>query len=164
MATGHGGLTTLHAESLDYAVKRLTSAPMDVAKPYIPLINVAPLVERVQLLSPDNNVRFGRRITVLNEIVDFEQYKTISQWNPITDKFDVHLENSELLKKIAEKHGVTLQEIYDEIKNRVVFLQDLRAKKITKNTEFKKLTTNYYNQAKNKKDQKVLEAVVEEKK
>ncbi len=25
LATGHGGLTTLHADSLDYAVKRLTS-------------------------------------------------------------------------------------------------------------------------------------------
>ncbi|MEM3046974.1 MAG: type II/IV secretion system ATPase subunit, partial [Candidatus Bathyarchaeia archaeon] len=46
MATGHGGMCTLHAENLDYAVKRLTSPPMNVAHAYIPLMNLTAIVER----------------------------------------------------------------------------------------------------------------------
>ncbi|MCK5632093.1 type II/IV secretion system ATPase subunit, partial [Candidatus Bathyarchaeota archaeon] len=40
MATGHGGLSTMHAEDIDSAVKRLTQKPMDIAPAYIPLMNI----------------------------------------------------------------------------------------------------------------------------
>ena len=65
LATGHGGLTTLHADSLDYTVKSLTSPPMNVAEPYIPLINVAALVERVQL---PNSKAGGHDVRKKNQI------------------------------------------------------------------------------------------------
>jgi flagellar protein FlaI len=41
LATGHGGLCTMHADSISNVVKRLTSPPMNVAKVYIPLMNSA---------------------------------------------------------------------------------------------------------------------------
>jgi flagellar protein FlaI len=144
LATGHGGLTTLHAENLGYTVKRLTSHPMNVATPYIPLLNVAPLVERVKLPASSGGATFGRRIKALVEIVDYEQYTTVGEWNPINDTFNLDLKNSVHLKKIADRHGLTQAAILQEVKKRVAFLRDLREKGVRKNVELAKQITNYY--------------------
>jgi flagellar protein FlaI len=147
LATGHGGLTTLHADSLGYTVKRLTSHPMDVAEAYIPLLNVAPLIERVKLpISHSGGVTFGRRIKTLVEILDYENYKTVSQWNPVDDTFTVNLADSELLKRIASRYGVPLQSILDELATRAAFLHSLRVKGIKRNVDLSKQITNYYNE------------------
>jgi len=49
LATGHGGMCTMHAENLDSAIKRLTQKPMDIAPAYIPLMNIVLCVRRVHL-------------------------------------------------------------------------------------------------------------------
>lgn len=147
LATGHGGLTTLHADSLDYAVKRLTSHPMNVAATYIPLINLAALVERVQL--PNSTVggmTFGRRIRSIVEVVDYEKYKTISSWNPTTDSFDVDFTKSDQLSKIAIRHNISIDGVLSELDARAHFIQDLKAKGIRKNVELAKHITNYYSE------------------
>jgi flagellar protein FlaI len=145
LAVGHGGLTTIHAENLEYTVKRLTSHPMNVAKPYIPLVNVAPLVERVRLpLSKNQETTFGRRIKTVTEIIDYENYKTISEWNPVDDTFKVNLKNSTHLQKIASARGLTINEVLQEVKTRSSFLDDLLMKGICNNKEIAKRITNYY--------------------
>jgi archaeal flagellar protein FlaI len=145
LATGHGGLTTLHAENLGYTVKRLTSHPMNVATPYIPLLNVAPLVERVKLpASKTDGSTFGRRIKLVEEIVDYEVYQTVSEWNPQTDVYNVDFTKSVHLKKIASRHGLTSNAILAELHNRSSFLHDLKTKGIRKNIDLAKQITNYY--------------------
>ena len=149
LATGHGGLTTFHADSLDYTVKRLTSPPMNVAEAYVPLINVAVLVERVQLpISSSAVVAFGRRVKAVQEVVEFEKYKTISTWDPITDTFSVNFKNSKQLSIIAAKHGVPLEDVLSEIQARAGLLRQLRASGIRKNVDLAKSITAYYLQEK----------------
>ncbi len=145
LATGHGGLTTLHADSIDYAVKRLTSPPMNVAEAYMPLINVAALVERQQLPTKSaSGASFGRRLTSLVEMEDIGKYQTISQWNPTNDIFKVNLKNSSMIQKIAVRQGVNKQELLKEIDLRADFLRSIRAKGIRKNLELAKIITAYY--------------------
>jgi flagellar protein FlaI len=144
LAVGHGGLTTLHAESLDYAVKRLTSPPMDIAKTYIPLINVATIVERVQLPSPRSNITFGRRLKSVLEVVDYEEYKTIATWNPLNDSFQTELSESQQLRKIAFRNGITMKDVLEEIRRRTLLLHDLKLQGVRKNVDFAKSITSYY--------------------
>ena len=145
LATGHGGLTTIHAENLGYTVKRLTSHPMNVAKPYIPLLNVSPLIERVRLPPSKHGAEtFGRRVKALVEIIDYEDYKTIGEWNPLDDVFKVDLKSSVHLDKIASRHGLTMSEVLDEAKNRAAFLNLLKLQGIRNNVEIAKQVTNYY--------------------
>ncbi len=144
LATGHGGLTTLHAENLGYAVKRLTSRPMNVAESYIPLLNVVPMIERVKLPSSKSGVTFGRRIKSLIEIADYEKYRTIAEWNPIDDTFKVELKYSFLLSKIAERQGLNLESTLKEVEKRVHFLETLKNNGIRENIELAKQITNYY--------------------
>jgi flagellar protein FlaI len=144
LATGHGGLTTLHADSIDYAMKRLTSPPMNVAKIYVPLINVAAMVERVQLPSAKGNMTFGRRLTSISEVIDYGEYRTVGKWDPVSDTFKTSFEESEQLQKIGARLGLTKKDIISEVAHRALLLHDLREKGIRKNVELSKFITNYY--------------------
>jgi archaeal flagellar protein FlaI len=144
LATGHGGLTTLHADSIDYAMKRLTSPPMNVSKIYVPLINVTCMVERIQLPSAKGNITFGRRLTSISEVIDYEEYRSITKWNPLNDTFQTAFEDSEQLQKIAIRHGLTRKDMISEIQHRTLLIHGLREKGVKKNTDLSNFITNYY--------------------
>lgn len=144
LATGHGGLSTLHAENLDYAIKRLTSPPMNVAKIYIPLVNSAAVVERVQLPKEKSGISFGRRLKTVSEIIDYEDYRSVATWDPVNDCYMTNFIESILLEKIGQAHGLTLKDVLEELERRKAFLRDLKLKGIIKNAEVAKLISNYY--------------------
>ena len=125
MATGHGGLCTMHADSLDHAVKRLTSEPMNIAEVYIPLANIALYVSRVDLPQERCGLKFGRRVRTIWEIADYEDYRVIAKWDPKTDDFHLRLEESVKLRQIAETKGLSLEELHSEIEERSRFLEEL---------------------------------------
>ena len=118
VATGHGGLCTMHADSLDHAVKRLTSPPMNVSEVYIPLMNLCIYVARVDLPKKKGGLSFGRRIIKMWEIVDYGKYNLISEWIPSKDRFRSNFSKSILLEKIAAMRGVKKSTILKEINER----------------------------------------------
>jgi len=122
IATGHGGLCTMHADTLDNAVKRLTSEPMNIAKVYIPLMNIALYVSRVELPFEREGLQFGRRIRDVWEIEDFERYVAISRWDPKTDTFDIDLTKSVKLRHIAELRGLKFKDVLEEVEKRARLL------------------------------------------
>jgi len=125
LATGHGGLCTMHADSLDRAVKRLTSAPMNVAPVYIPLMNSAVHIQKVELPQKKGGLSFGRRVREIWEIDDFEKYREVNTWDPLTDTFVTKFENSLLLKRIADMKGLTMDEILIELAMRELYLREI---------------------------------------
>lgn len=143
MATGHGGLTTLHAESLEHAIKRLTSPPMNIAESYIPLVNVAIVQERVQLPRPKMGLTFGRRIREVYEVIDYGKYESIASWNPITDTFAHNFRRSEMLKKIAMKYGIGMESVLEELTRRALLLHDLLTRGVKNNVDVKTEITRY---------------------
>ncbi len=144
LATGHGGLTTLHAESVEYAVKRLTSPPMNVAEVYIPLLNAVAMVERVQLPGGGQTARFGRRIRSVMEVANHDRFIPIAAWNPVADRFNAEFKDSILLERIARRRGVSKEALLEEIERRALFLHEMRAMEITRNDEVARLITKYY--------------------
>ena len=125
LATGHGGLCTMHADSLDRAVKRLTSEPMNVAPVYIPLMNSAVHIQKVELPQKKQGLSFGRRVREIVEIEDFEKYREVMTWNPLTDTFKTKFENSVLLQKIAEIKGIKMKDILLELEMRESYLGEI---------------------------------------
>ena len=155
VATGHGGICTMHADSLDHAVKRLTSEPMNVAEAYIPLMNVGIYVSRVELPRRKMGLNFGRRARKVWEILDYEKYQLISEWSPTKDKFHTNLEESYLLEEIAIKRGLTKKEVLAEVRQRKRFLKQIIKSGIRSQKEVTEAIVGYYNQArKNKRSKK----------
>jgi len=125
MATGHGGLSTIHAESLDYAIKRIISPPMNIAPTYVKLMNIFLHIDRVAMEGVGRTVR---RVRVVQEIEDYEKYRVISTWNPETDEHIVTLNNSWLLRDVSAKTGKSIGELVEEIYRRSMILRWLRMK------------------------------------
>jgi len=144
MATGHGGLSTLHAENLDYAIKRLTSPPMNVAPAYIQLMNIAAIVERVYLPKQVHGIPFGRRIRHIWELYKYAKTKTIAEWDPTTDTYKVNVEESENLRDISIRMGKPPDAFLEEISRREEVLRWMRAREIRNVKAVAKVITQYY--------------------
>jgi len=144
VATGHGGLCTMHADSLDHAIKRLTSPPMNVAEVYVPLMNVGIYVARVDLPKKVGGVAFGRRVRDVWEIVDYGKYHHLSNWMPSQDLLKSDFNNSFLLDKIAEKRGLSKEILLQEINNREVILNEMAKQNIRDQREVAQAIMKYY--------------------
>ncbi len=144
MATGHGGLSTIHAETLDYAIKRLTSPPMNIPPPYIKLMNIFMHIQRVITRVSEGKVKVARRVSIVQEIADYNDYRIISKWNPVKDVHEVNLDNSILLKEISMKTGRTITELKNEIFRRAEVLRWLKERQIYDPWEVSKYIFKYY--------------------
>ncbi|MEM4506886.1 MAG: type II/IV secretion system ATPase subunit [Acidilobaceae archaeon] len=122
MATGHGGLTTAHAEHVRNLVRRLTSPPMNIPPSYIPLLKWCLLVRRVTLTTERGPVT-TRRVFNVWEIKDYENYKATVAWDPAKDKFSLDLRESIIVREVSLYVGKTPEEIEEEVKRRATVIQ-----------------------------------------
>jgi flagellar protein FlaI len=148
VATGHGGLCTIHGESFDSAVKRLTSPPMNVAESYIPLMNVAVMLERVMLPKSVAGVPFGRRITTVWEVEDFNKYVPVFEWSPTEDLYYNYTKRSVMLHRFAYRTGRSFGDMLEEIQKRKALLKWMQGNNIRNVKEVFKYITEYYVDAK----------------
>jgi flagellar protein FlaI len=152
ISTGHGGLATLHAEDAGSAIQRLTSKPMDVAPSYISFLDLIFSVRRVAMANPSNpnNPKIVRRLISVDEMVGFEKRVGLSDkvqtftWNPQKDKFDRNLEQSVKLAKYAKEHGKEMEEVYEELTNRMLVLQWLRTKNVRNFIDIATIFSQYH--------------------
>jgi len=143
LATGHGGLCTMHADSLNSAVKRLTQKPMDISPAYIPLMNIVLSIQRVHLTKALEKKAY-RRILNVNEITDYEDYRRIFRWNPTKDNYTPTLNKSPLLSAISEKVDVSKEELLAEIERRKDVLQWMREQNIRSYRDVAAIIAEYY--------------------
>ena len=91
---------------------------MDISPAYIPLMNVIAVIHRVHL-PKSGELKATRRVTSVDEIVDFENYRNAFEWKPIGDKFKSSIENSVILPNISKHSGLTKmpeQRLYQHLK------------------------------------------------
>ena len=148
LATGHGGMCTMHAEDLDSAVKRLTQKPMDIAPAYIPLMNIVLTVRRVHLEKRKGQRRAHRRVVYVDEIADYEDYRNVFKWRPAKDDFVSTLNNSVMLASISEHVGLTRKELIKEIERRKKVLHWMRVRGIRSYKDVANIIAEYYSRPK----------------
>ncbi|MEM1612954.1 MAG: type II/IV secretion system ATPase subunit [Desulfurococcaceae archaeon] len=141
IATGHSGITTLHAENIDAAVKRLTSPPMNIPPSYIPLVNMALVIRRVQVRDERGRIRPARRITNVWEVRGHEDYVEIARWDPVEDKMVIDLDKSIVLRKIRELSGLPEEGVLEEVERRKMILKWLADRKLS---DYSSVSTHVY--------------------
>ncbi|PWV37186.1 MAG: protein kinase [Desulfurococcaceae archaeon] len=144
IATGHGGATTIHAESIDAAIKRLTSPPMNIPESYIPLINSALMIERVPVRGKDGATRISRRVTRIWEIDKNATPIIIGKWSPSKDTHLLTLDKSPMLNSIAESLEISISEVLDEIRMRASFMRWLYYNNIRNYIDIASAIYKYY--------------------
>jgi flagellar protein FlaI len=144
IATGHSGATTIHAENIDAAIKRLTSPPMNIPESYIPLINIALLIERVSIKDSEGRVRANRRVTRIWEVSREGLPILAGKWNPSKDVHELSIESSEILKRVASSIEVDVKDLYEEIYRRAIVMEWLYHKGIRHYRDIASVIYRYY--------------------
>ncbi len=141
MATGHGGLCTMHADSLVSATKRLQQKPMEIPASYMTLMNCAIVIRRVK----DNQTgKSSRKIISVEEIKDSNSFNSVFKWNPKNKSFDSEIEKSEMIKRIAESQGQTINEVIEECHKRIEILKWMKEHNIRDYKETSEIIGRYY--------------------
>ncbi|MGC9145080.1 MAG: type II/IV secretion system ATPase subunit [Nitrososphaeria archaeon] len=126
-ASGHGALSTFHGESVEGAIARMTSEPLNVGKAQLLLVWSFLQVNRVRLES--GNV--VRRATVSKEVDPMNGNLTeIFRWDPRADMIfpeeaERVAENSVRLRVLESLWGWDRQRLVEELEERAEFLKNI---------------------------------------
>ena len=143
LATGHGGMCTMHAEDLDSAVKRLTQRPMDIASAYIPLMNIVLSIQRVHFIKSSEK-KASRRVITVNEVADYEDYRCVFRWHPTKDSYLPTFNDSMMLSAISERTGASKKDLLAEIERRKDVLHWMRERNIRSYRDVAAIIAEYY--------------------
>ena len=145
MATGHGGFSSIHADSVEATLTRLASSPMDIPKTLI--ANTLDLIYlQLKLRVKDKSVR---RVIQISEIVGLDQdtgeirTHEIFKWDPQTDTHS-YAGNSVVLDKIKERHGESDEQINYELSKRKLALEWMVKNNIREHKEVSNNIREFY--------------------
>ena len=158
MATGHGGFSSIHADSVEATLTRLTSSPMDVPKSLIS--------NSLDLITLQLKIRIGdksaRRIIQVSEIDGIDhttgEIKTheIFKWNPREDRHEF-MGESVVFSKIKERDGETDEKINYELTKRRLALEWMVKNDIRDHKEVSNNIMEYYSDPERYYERKRLE-------
>lgn len=144
MATGHGGLSSLHADSVRAALRRLEAAPLNIPRTLLPTLQLVGVVGRFKITE-----RPVRRVIHLAEILGIDpssgelDLNDVFKWDPRTDSFS-YSGRSQTIERLAERTGTTLQNAQDEIQRRKTVIDYMVKKNIRRYDQVGSIIRDYY--------------------
>ncbi len=147
LATGHGGLCTLHAEDVDTAIKRLTQPPMNIPTSIISLMNCVINVRHVRtpVFLESGRRLSSRKFISISEIKEGGAFQEIFGWNPSTDTFQENIGDSYLLRRLAANIDVPVERLISELDYRKQVLTYLAEHGIRDYKSVNRVLSKYYN-------------------
>ncbi|MBS7657945.1 MAG: type II/IV secretion system ATPase subunit [Candidatus Bathyarchaeia archaeon] len=123
MATGHGGLSSIHADSAVAVINRLESEPMNIPRSLILTLNVIAMQSRVRVAN-----KTARRVSHIVELIGMDPVSKeiimndVYKWDPKTDRF-LYSGRSILIERLMEKYGITEDKVKLELERRRTVLE-----------------------------------------
>lgn len=143
MATGHTGLSTIHADSLEMLMDRLTTNPINLSPSLIETLDAIMLIKRIR-----RGDKYIRRITGIYEVEGYDKRTGIDAnkvfgWDSHSDQYKV-VNNSMLLKDIVDQTGGNEEEIKDELRKRQHVLNYMQDEQIKHYRDVGDVISRYY--------------------
>jgi len=144
IATGHSGLSSMHAESIPAALRRLVTEPMKIPKPLVATLNYILLQARVTVAGKSR-----RRILSVTELVGLdprtEEFITneVYTYDVEKDRF-IYNGRSYIVEKIARMRGLSEDEVARNLAERKMVLEWMVQKDIRSYREVTAVVAEYY--------------------
>ncbi len=144
MATGHLGMSTIHAESVEAVISRLGSEPMNIPKTLIAMTDVIMVVTRTEIEG-----RPVRRTNTATEMVQINpeskniDTEEVFRWSPRGDEF-LFSGHSSILEKHGKKLGIAENEVRRELLTRKTILEWMVKQGIRRHGEVANVIREYY--------------------
>jgi len=144
IATGHSSMSTIHADSMERLVDRMTTPPISLPASLIQALDIIVFIVKIKY-----GQTYVRRISGIYEITGFDREKNIPlvnlvfKWNAVSDKYDI-VNKSTVLKKISEQYGISEAFLQREISRRVKIINWMKEKNILDYVDVAKIIKLYY--------------------
>jgi flagellar protein FlaI len=144
MAIGHAGFSTIHADSFQKLIDRLTTPPIELPPNLLENLDLVIFIRRVK-----RGNKYKRRIDSISEVNGFDIEKKVPivneiiKWDPSRDTFTAK-SSSLVLRNISEKINMTEKEVQEEIRRRSEILGWLAKKNITDYRKVSSVINLYY--------------------
>ncbi len=162
IATGHPGMSTIHASNIQKVLDRLTTKPIDLPPSLIENLDI--------ILFPKRTRRQGDYVRRVGNIYEFDRYdkeakrpvvNRVFNWDAKEDIF-LNENDSFLLHDIVEDHGVTVDEIQEEMMRRKKILEWMYQKGIKHYRDVGEVITTFYTDPKSLLSRVEEEVILEE--
>ncbi len=144
MHTGHSVYATVHADSINETIQRLTNPPIQVPANLLGAVNLNVVMFR-------DRRRGLRRVLQIGEFVVTEEDNRVTarpniiyRWKPETDEIVSHSNSLRLMDDLSRHTGMTLKEINEEIMKKKAILDWMVSKNIRGIKEVGKIMNDYY--------------------
>lgn len=144
MATGHLGMCTIHAESVEAVINRLESEPMNIPKPLIAMTDLIMVMTRTEIEGKP-----VRRTLTATEVVGLDaktgkiMTEEVFRWKPKEDRFEF-LGHSSLIEEHIKKLELSGEDVRQELQCRKTVLEWMVRKGIRRHTEVANIIREYY--------------------
>ena len=125
VATGHGGITTVHGESIESLIRRLTSDPLRVPKSMVALVRSFVFITHVVRGS-----RRMRKVVVIHESHGYDSLrdeiviKDVIVWDRSSDRWVLtRPRDIALLRHIASTYRLDYDDLFKDLKRRATVLK-----------------------------------------
>ncbi|HML02065.1 MAG TPA: ATPase, T2SS/T4P/T4SS family, partial [Candidatus Bathyarchaeia archaeon] len=144
MATGHLGMSTIHAESVDSVLRRMESEPMNIPRSLLATIDVIMVQIRTEI-----NGKPARRAFTIAEMIGLDhitkdfKINQVFQWNARNDSF-AYSGYSHILERNMKKFGMEESEVRKEILRRKAVLEWMAKNNIRRYDEVANIIREFY--------------------
>lgn len=144
MVTGHPGLSTVHADSVDRLVDRLTTEPISLPANLIQNLDIIIFLKKMKV-----GKTYLRRAANVLEVEKYDEKENkivaneVFKWKAGRDNY-ISGSGSIILENLAESTGEKKEKIRKEIENRIKILKWARERGISDYREFGKIVRLYY--------------------
>ncbi len=143
MASGHAGISTMHADDVKTVIKRLETAPINLSPSLVEILDVVCIVTHAKIKGKD-----ARKLRAVQEIIRVDEKGDAEinvpfQWDARRDIFQFK-KDSFVFKKIVSKKGVSIEELQKEFELRRNLLNALYKKNVVEFEEVQKVINEYY--------------------
>jgi flagellar protein FlaI len=143
MATGHTTYSTVHADSASSLIHRLEGKPIEIPRVMLQSLDIVSI--QVQAEVGDQHVRRCKQIV---EIVDIDPMtkeiltNEVFRWDSVLDQF-FYSGKSYVLERIRGQHGMSKEEMMEELKRRVDILEWMKDNNIRAFKDVARMVASY---------------------
>ncbi len=137
MHTGHSVYATLHANTAEETITRLTNPPIEIPKQMISSL--------AMVLVQNRNRRTGKRRTLqVAEVTSSGDARVLLQLNAIKDSLDKVAESEQILRLISLYTGMSKENIEQDLKHKEEILKWMVSNRIFDINDIGKIMARYY--------------------
>jgi archaeal flagellar protein FlaI len=160
MHTGHSVYSTLHADTAEQTISRLTNPPINVPKTQLDMIDLLVVMFRDRRKGFRRAIEIAEIISVGGEGSEASlQPNILYRWRPAGDKIAEHKPSVKLFEKLGLYTGLSEAQLKDDLKNKQKILEWMAKNNVTDLQMVGKIMAEYY-----KDEQTIISAAIKNKK